>query len=443
MRKSIGDLQKLPGHEDLNSVQRDKSISPLHFAAAASWPAGVETLISMGYSRFQKDYNGDSPLGLAVDAKCISAVETLLKGNCQALFALNTLGDVTFLPQEFLKAARTDDAQLHDVIVECLTRHKFLLPGLFPYHDLPSQPWFDRTKFAQKLFLAGFQDIDAYNSTGETPLMVTCSSGNLRMASFLLQHGADPFKCHEYIGLRAGHFLCYGALHTSSKYWTEDSVGLTREDGIEFSEDEKRLLEAAFDTSIEIESRCRCSPDGASPITFLFQRVGGKSICFLKESFQRMIRNVYCSPVDMRRYWRAFVLCETFNRLGMTHTCLKLESPGRLFPDNERIEIEDEEEELFFELEEVVARFDLFSENRNDDLSKCVDEFFDDLDGDLRPRRLPVSWKKWEWNHRSPGCLGPGESFSEETYLSSGGKEIKYAHKEIVEEESMLRWLFP
>jgi ankyrin repeat protein len=164
----------------------------------------------MGYARFQKDYTGDSPLSLTINAKCISAVETLLKGNYQALFALNTLGMSHLYPQNFLKEARIDDAQLHDIIVECLMQHKVLLPVIFSYHDLPSQPWFDRTKFAQKLFLAGFQDIDAYNPTGETSLMVACLSGNLRMASFLLQHGADPFKCHEHVGLRAGHLRVLG-----------------------------------------------------------------------------------------------------------------------------------------------------------------------------------------------------------------------------------------
>jgi hypothetical protein len=71
-------------------------------------------------------------------------------------------------------------------------------------------------------------------------------------------------------------------------------------------------------------------------------------------------------------------------------------SLGQHVPDNRRIEIEDEEEELFCELEEVVARFDLFSENREEDLPICVDEFFDDLDLDLRPRQPRVIGPAWE-----------------------------------------------
>lgn len=427
LRKSLDDLQNLRRQKELDSVRRDKPISPLHFAAAVSWSAGVETLISMGYSRFQVDGNGETPLDIAVDVGCIPAVEAFLKGDCLALFA-NQRDKNSTLPLAFLKVAESDNSSLHGIIIECLSRHKFLLPGLTPYHDLASQKYADNIEFAQKLFIAGFQDIEVYNHNGYTPLMLACTYGNIRMASFLLQHGANPSKSHEYAYLRAGHFLHYGRIH---------------DPGFDWREDEKRLLEVAFDTSIDIHSRCRCSPDGLSPITSLFRgtcMIGLDTTYHLKENFQRMIRNVDCSFVDMRRYWRAFIVCETFNRLEMTHTCLKLHPIIQHFPDNRRIEIEDEEEELFFELEEVVARFDLFSENRQDDLSECVDEFFDDLDGDLRPRS---SLPEWTWWDEDTGFLGPGEEFNVDYYVSSRGKRIKYGYQEIVEEVSMLRWLFP
>jgi hypothetical protein len=428
-------------------MQGDKPISPLHFAAAVSWPAGVETLISMGYSRFQIDGNGETPLDIAVDVGCIPAVEALLEGDCLAFLDLSTQDKDTALPLAFLEVAESDNSSMHDIIIECLLRHKFLLPGLTPYHDLASQRYADNIGFAQKLFIAGFQDIEVYNHYGYTPLMLACTYGNIRMASFLLQHGANPSKSHEYACLRAGHFLYYDGIHDPGLDWRDDDLIPLVIKGVRFREDEKRLLEAAFDTSIDIHSCCRCSPDGLSPITSLFRGILGIGLdtYHLKEGFQRMIRNVDCSPADMKRHWRAFVVCETFNRIGMTHTCLQLHSPGRLFPgfpDNRRIEIEDEEEELFFELEEVVARFDLFSENRQDDLSECVDEFFDDLDGYLRPRSSLLTWT-WRGKDKATDCLGPGEDLCVGYYLSSRGKQIKYGYKEIIKEDSMLRWLFP
>lgn len=443
LRKSVGDLRKL--QQQPNSVQTDKTISPLHFAAAASWPAGVETLISMGYPKFQVDVYEESPLDVAIDVGSIPAVEILLKGDCLVFLNRNTRNKNRTLPRAFLKVAESQDPRLHNIIIECLSRHKFLLPTLLPYHDLASQRDADSIEFAKNLFIAGFQDIEAYNDFGYTPLMVACFYGNIRMASFLLQHGADPFKCHEDASIRAGHFLFYGRRnHISSSHGIS---WLIKKPQFRSKVDEKRLLEIAFYTSIDTESRCRCSPDGFTPITSLFQFIGSKSLYDIKTGLERIIRTIYCSPSDLKRYWRAFIVCETFNRLGMTHTCIKLDSPIldfhnriRLFPDNRRIEIENEEEELFFKLEEIVARFDLFSENRADDLSKCVDEFFDDLDWDLSPRRFRFPL---QWYDRNPGCLGPGESFSVDCYVSSRGDEIKCNFKEIVTEESMLCLLFP
>lgn len=390
----------------------------------------------MGDSAFQVDGNGNYPIDIALDVGCVPAVSILLKGDCLPFLALNTRDGDIALPRAFRKVSESDDTRLHDLIIECLLRHKFLLPKLLPYHDLATERWANNIKFAQKVFDVGFQDIEAYNNSGYTPLMVACQNGNIRMASFLLQHGADPCTCHKHVGLRAGHFLCYDGRNTVFNSYC------AREDGFISKDDEKRLLEAAFDTSIDVESRCRCSPDGFSPITSLFQGRGLlESIHDVKKSFQRLICSFDSSPADRKRYWRAFIVNETFNRLGMTHTCIKLHSADRLFPDCSRIEIEEEEVEYFFKLEEIVARFDLFSERFGDDLSICVDEFFDDLDGDLRPKGLfgfvPT------WNDTDPDCLGPGESLYVKYFQSSRGQVMKYGYKEITKEDAMLRWLFP
>lgn len=401
-------------------------------------------MISMGCPKFQIDDYGQSPLDVALEAGCIPAVETLLKGDCLAFLNQNTQNKNRNLSRAFRRVATSQDSKLHNIIIEWLSRHKFLLPTLLPYHDLASQRNPDNIEFAKKLFINGFQDIEAYNDSGYTPLMAACFHGNMRMASFLLQHGADPFKYHEDASLRAGHFLC-GRL---SQYASTFKISrLTEEQEFGIKVDVKRLFEAAFHTPIDTESRCRCSPGGLTPITLLFKSTCFQSLYGIKTDLETIIRTICCSSSDLKKHWRAFVVCETFDRLGMTHTCIKQDSSNddslskiRLFPDNRRIEIEDEEEELFFKLEEIVARFDLFSENRVDDMSRCVDEFFDDLDWDLLPWRFRRHHSLF---NRNPGCLGPGESFYVDYYISSRGKAIKCHHKEIATEESMLRWLFP
>ncbi|QKX63955.1 uncharacterized protein TRUGW13939_11127 [Talaromyces rugulosus] len=438
LRKSIDDLQDFRAQEDLDTMRRGQSIFPLHFAAAASWSEGVKTLISMGYPKFQEDINGRTPLDIAIEVKCTPAVEFLLAGDCLDFLAASEPS----LPREFRKAAESDDSDLHYIVIKCLLRHKFLLPRFLPYHWLAYAFWYNNfengTKFIQRLFVAGFQDIDAYNDYGYTPLMVACGNGNTMMASFLLEHGADPYKCHERVDLRAVHFFCY-------------SRSISLDGGLyggtitpRFKDVERRLLKTALDTPVDIGSRCRCSPDGLSPIIILFQswNYSFRNIANRKRIFESFIETIDPSFADRKKYWRAFVVGETFNRLGMTHTCIKLENRIRSFPDNERIKIEDEEEGLFSELEEIVARFDLYSENFGDDLSRCVDDFFDDLDGDIRVacRFERHSWLYSIYTVFDDGLLG--EYSFEGDFVSTRGRLMRYGYKEIVKEESMLRLLF-
>lgn len=432
MRKSVDDLRNLPFPY---TAQRGQQISPLHFAAAASWPEGVETLVSIGHSRFQADFNGKTPLDMAIDVQCIPAVEILLTGDCLEFFTYTTREKVTALPKAFRKVANRGDSRLNDIIIKCLLRHKFLLPSLLPYHDLAREKS-AKIKFAEQLFIAGFRDIEAYDSSGYTPLMIYCANGDIRMASFLMQRGADPRKCHEHGGFRAGHLLCYGVMEMAEPF---SPVNIAREYGFRAKSYEKEIIKVALDTSVDIGSYCRCSLDGFSPIIAMFHGRQFADTFYRKQNFQYLISNID-SLTDRKKYWRAFVMGEVFDRLGMTHTCTTLYPKHRFFPDNRRIEIEDEEQELFFRLEEIVARFDLFSENFGDDLSRCVDEFFDDLDSDLR-RNGPFEY--WPWSPKIDiNSLWPGLP-SERYYFSCRGQRIKYDFKETIKEESMLRLLFP
>ena len=78
-------METFRGQEDLESGD---AISPLHFAVAASWPAWVETLVSMGYSKLRVDVNGQDALDVVTDVGCIPAVEILLRDDCLDIFVL-------------------------------------------------------------------------------------------------------------------------------------------------------------------------------------------------------------------------------------------------------------------------------------------------------------------------------------------------------------------
>lgn len=416
-------------------MHRGESNSPLHFAAAASWLAGVEALISLGYSRFRKDGNGECPIQIAINANCIPTVKVLLAGDCLEFLADGAQYCGGALPYAIIKVAESDNPKIHDVVIECLLRHKLLLPKLLPFRDLAARQSIGNLEFAQKLFVAGFRDIDVYDDSGNTPLTTACAKGNINMASFLIQHGADPNKCHKYAGLRAGHFLCY----ETGSFWSCSEISFQKANDSRTRDVEKRLLEAAFDSSIDVGTRCRCSPDGFSPVTYLLLVCGYRAFYANKESLKELIRHVSPSATDTKKYWRALVIGEIFTRLGMTHTCLKSKPKLQPFPDNDRIGIENDEEDLFFQLQEIVARFDFFSVC-GEEIAECVDMFFDDLDGDLRPQSSYV--RNWTCSEIKSDCLGPGRPFSVRQWTSSRGHKIRCGHKETVKEESMLRWLF-
>ncbi|KAH8692126.1 hypothetical protein BGW36DRAFT_303365, partial [Talaromyces proteolyticus] len=165
LRRSTDDLQKFIDHDDHDSMKSDNLNSPLHFAAAASWPEGVELLISKGYDRFQRDAGGFYPVEYAINIECIPTIRILLSGDCRELFkhTCSTPGQNTELRRVSLRTACTDNPELQDVVIECLSRHKFLFPKLLPYHYFASLLWTGTIDFVQKLFAAGFQDIDAYD----------------------------------------------------------------------------------------------------------------------------------------------------------------------------------------------------------------------------------------------------------------------------------------
>lgn len=462
LRKSADELRsELPKslHAMRNLVGQ---VFALHMAAAICWAEGVEILIDAGISKFSRTSSGVTPIEEAISAgSYYFTIEALLKGDFLDYFHPVTRdgGDYSRLPFAFRDAAVHGDPRLQDCLVECLRRHQFLLPDLLPYHDLADYPLpIERPTFAQRLFLAGYKDLETYNSSGYTALMIGCMHGKMEFASFLLQRGADLYKVHERCNLRAGHFLlidCVADGFKQRKYPDSQTKRCI-----------KLLFESAFDISVETDSICRCSPGGFNPITYTMKK--RISYISLKMALDKIISFIEPSPADERRYWRAFIIQETFNRLEMTHTCLQFKydkfhlSRIESFADNRRIEIENEEINLFFELEEITARFDLFSKSFDGSLSACVDRFLDDLNIELHPPEwimfggdnpgmlLAEPKQSWIYKYHSfysnqfdTDLLKPGKGSSIKVFFDSRGRRSLFDHKEVVDEESMLRWLFP
>jgi hypothetical protein len=265
-----------------------------------------------------------------------------------------------------------------------------------------------------------------------SPLICACCWGNMSMVSFLLNHGADPSKSHRNALLRAGHFF----LIENPSIWISYFY---QEKGNElYLQEETKLLQSAFSITERVDSKCRCSPEGFSPTTSTF-KAGNKSGFYMqRQTFEQFLRLLNFSEADTREQWRCFVRMEIFHRLELTHTCIRQFPKVRTFPEEDRLEIEEEEEELYHKLEALMNEYDNWQTHFDGDILNCVDTFFDKLDQDLRPR-IHVGLYYGDVSYKLD-VLGTG-TVKKNIWGNSRGKLI-YEHKEGFQESNMLQILF-
>lgn len=336
------------------------------------------------------------------------------------------------LPPNFLEHGLSGNRELQNTVVEALARHRHRLEAERPYHDL-ARNFKDSKAIAEKLFAAGFRKVEEYDEEGMTPLIRACCWGNMSMVAFLLEHGADPSRSHRDALLRAGHFFFFEA----DSFWCATFHG--RQKGNELSpQEEAKLLQTAFDSAGCVDSRCRCSPGGFSPATSTFKVDDYEHFFVRKQSFERMLCHLNLSEVDLRQQWRCLVRMEIFNRLELTHTCIRQFPTVRAFPEQDRLEIEEEEEELHFELEVLMNEYDDWQQHFDGDILNCVETFFDKLDQDLRPRGGFLCWQQVSYDR---DILGIGTT-TKDHWMTSRGELLHQGHKEGVQESYILQSLF-
>jgi hypothetical protein len=225
--------------------------------------------------------------------------------------------------------------------------------------------------------------------------------------------------------ITAGYFLDRREMHTEQfkKLMTDKN----------YVEVFVKVLQSAFDTSAAVHSHCLCSPDGFTPITAL-----RRQYCPLKGRILETCMSLLQWPIGMlERHVRAFALGEVFDRLQMTHTCVDIHNPGQQIPEEDRLEIEDEEEKFHNQLKELMEEYDLGWANFRGDPFKYLDLFFETHEYDVPSCDGP----HWHYIGTDKDLLGPGYSYRS-SRLSFTGRRLYYGHKEKVREENMLGLLF-
>ena len=210
-------------------------------------------------------------------------------------------------------------------------------------------------ELADRLWSSGFHDIDVYDERGYTPLHHACLYPKLDMASWLMFHGGDPTTVIRGHSQNAFHLLACGL-----KDWISgneeydlitkhlDIVSRTRLDIVS-------RIAGLCGTSCQHDCRCACSPDGCTPASVLL-RVATLKWCEKEDLFSSWCQSAGLSPNAIEICCLEFARVETFERLGITHVCCKI-NYGSLWvisdpmPQDTIEEIQDEESEMIDQLE--------------------------------------------------------------------------------------------
>jgi len=227
------------------------------------------------------------------------------------------------------------------------------------YH---SRNWMS-SNFAQKLFDAGFRDVDNHvrprgrrSSYSPTPFIRCCRQGNFNSALWFMKMGARTRIDEEDFSWIAQHLVA------SSVTENLDAVEV-----IKVSD----LLQRLKRSNGPFESDrcvCYCSLKGCTPITTL-HRCQSDDIRWYK-TWSEKISSLQCwlewgqfSLVEARLAWKAFSRLEIFTRLGMAHTCCRHNysfQDIRILAPDEQAELRDEDTEagLVQDLESYMQKYE-------------------------------------------------------------------------------------
>jgi hypothetical protein len=315
---------------------------------------------------------------------------------------------------------------------------------------------------AERLLEAGFKDFDATDDEGLTPLEAYClepfsDSKNLGdglgFLAWLVRKGVDPCRqrrngnCEDVSSVTGYHLIGHFVGEATAWYIHEDRWALRR-NVIDFSNSVDELSLTLVAETIRNGSRdschCSCSKGGCSPI-----------IAMLKPRTERLPwgykRDVHLIPF-IRGTWLQWVGCdlvhgefdmpsaattdiirfETFEILGLTHTCCNVGSwrdedikafTQRCEPA-EVAEIHEEEQELIKEHEVLVSFFIQAYEERGESLHSFLTGYWRTRMAQVLMERRPLNEEELA-KIRRIGVVIKDESNDDRSLLSDNESEAE------------------
>jgi hypothetical protein len=382
--------------------ERDRlGYSPLHLAF--NWGRGMKLLLDHGGRVAVNEPNdqGHIPFAYAAQAQCVDGVKLLLEAG-SSLSSPKHNGSTEEL---LMIAVRLNNTELVDIAIDAIRNRRNLLQSL-AREKLPADLWQRLTPtessvldssargvqdalvavgvevmpalsvctdnisvyhceqltpaHAEKLFQAGFRDIDAADSHGRTPLVWHSTFfGFTPTISWLISKGADPERRVE--GNIASHYVCHSlgiSLHyqivvPTSTHW------------------ETAMLSPEPDLC-----QCACSSDGCLPITMFFKPALSSKNFDMKWLDRVCNTKSIPNPVAL-----AILRALTFRHLELRHTCCRMDFHRgivrKYYDEAEFYEIQDEERESIDKLEELMEEFSVKYEELGLPFISFVEEYWE------------------------------------------------------------------
>ena len=336
----------------------------------------------------------------------VSHLETALVDRRTRLYTLAT-SKLSRQEQEELKM--TNDRLLDekaDKVSVALRKRKIPIPPA-----LRTPPWGQITLFhnedltpalGESLYCRGFIDVDGISSSGLTALTSIGVPSSCRLnpalqrVSWLISKGADPgrrpdqSRCiHHDPSITAAHCICswIGRAVYSDFYFVRSEMNRTWLFGIMNGlEDEcQSVLGKLVCIQLYDDCLCACSNHGCTPPVMMLKGITSPGPFVVYPSLSPFRRRMWV--IDWlddllshdyeawQRLSRDFIRYETFEELGLTHTCCKRRDSVydmRYDMDKtEREEIRDEERLMISKLDALVTEF----ENEYTELEVSLPDF--------------------------------------------------------------------
>ena len=405
--------------------------SPLHLCC--DWTLGLNLLLASGYDPNLKDSFGWKPLDYALAYGGREAARSLLE------FGSNQDASLEYLLNDLYEEGRLWPMESHlQLMLETITQRRERLSNLASAYLSCTQlqelsslgnakddtrahaawkalklvgaklpPSLDPTNISiykavrskelwLHLYSLGFQDVNAFDIEGYTPLMRWAHDykASRETGTLLLQHGADPLKKHLEKKLNVVEMASRAEMsnfvsiididvwrHWRREYPEADRDGfdlienldpcmLQQQHTVLFINHKGRLLLNAISPAWVDSCRCFCSPSGCSPTklilrSFLKVRPCGRSDAYSSKEVFRVslfIWSLYqtVKPLEggRERLRKELIRLITFEHLEITHTCCQrgayLDEPISQIPQDDIDDIHEEECDLIGILEEMI-----------------------------------------------------------------------------------------